>query len=71
MDYGLFTMPSHPPERGLSNVDRRGVTVALLDTGVDRSQPFLRGRVAPGIDIAGGDADAEAAPRPEEPGAER
>jgi subtilisin family serine protease len=28
-----------------------GITIALLDTGVDRSHPALRGRVAPGIDL--------------------
>jgi subtilisin family serine protease len=54
------------PEIGLSDVDGRGVTIALLDTGVDRAHPLLRGRVTPGIDIVGG-ADALAAPRPDEP----
>src|SRR5712691_8428834 len=57
----------HPPELGLSNIDGRGVTVALLDTGIDRSQPFLRGRVTRGIDIVGGDPGAEAAAKPDEP----
>src|SRR2546422_4347180 len=55
------------PNIGLSDKDGRGVTIALLDTGVDRAQPFLRGRVSDGIDIVGGDAEALAAPRPDEP----
>jgi len=51
----------------LSDKDGRGVTIALLDTGVDRAHPFLRGRVASGIDIVGGDAEALAAPHPDAP----
>lgn len=39
------------PDVELPGHDGRGVTVALLDTGVDRAQPYLRGRVSPGIDI--------------------
>jgi subtilisin family serine protease len=51
----------------LSDKDGRGVTIALLDTGVDRAHPFLRGRVAGGVDIVGGDSAALAAPHPDEP----
>jgi len=54
------------PEIALSDRDGRGVTIALLDTGVDRAQPFLRGRVTSGIDIVGGDPDASAAAQPGE-----
>jgi subtilisin family serine protease len=55
------------PSIGLSDKDGRGVTIALLDTGVDRAQPFLRGRVASGVDIVGGQAGALAASRPDDP----
>jgi hypothetical protein len=55
------------PNIYLSDKDGRGVTIALLDTGVDRAQPFLRGRVTGGIDIVGGDAGALAASQPDEP----
>jgi subtilisin family serine protease len=55
------------PNIGLSDKDGRGVTIALLDTGVDRAHPFLRGRVASGVDIVGGESGALAASRPDEP----
>src|SRR3954464_15643062 len=53
------------PEIALSDRDGRGVSIALLDTGVDRAHPFLRGRVSTGIDVVGGDPDASAAPEPD------
>jgi subtilisin family serine protease len=55
------------PNIGLSDKDGRGVTIALLDTGVDRAHPFLRGRVSGGVDIVGGQAGALAASRPDQP----
>lgn len=56
----------HRPVLSLPGYDGRGVTIALLDTGVDRAQPFLRGRVVQGIDIVGGNAEALAAPKPDD-----
>jgi subtilisin family serine protease len=50
----------------LSGRDGRGVTIALLDTGVDRAHPFLSSRVTSGVDIVGG-GDASAAAHPDEP----
>src|SRR5438105_5073365 len=34
-----------------------GVVVAVLDTGVDRTQPELKGALVPGYDFANGDSD--------------
>jgi minor extracellular serine protease Vpr len=51
----------------MSGVDGRGVTIALLDTGVDAAVPYLRGRVQKGIDIVGGSPDALAAVDPIDP----
>jgi subtilisin family serine protease len=62
----LVRSVAYRPAMGLSDRDGRGVRIALLDTGVDRAQPFLRGRVADGIDIVGGDAGVGAAPNPED-----
>jgi minor extracellular serine protease Vpr len=56
----------HRPEIGISGVDGRGVTIALLDTGVDSAVPYLRGRILDGIDVIGGDSGALAAARPDD-----
>src|SRR5262249_36620994 len=58
---------AHRPEILLPGFDGRGVTIALLDTGVDRAQPFLRGRLQDGINIlSDGDFKAGAATKPDD-----
>src|SRR4051812_23450055 len=56
-------LPSPLPQ-ALPGFSGLGVQIALLDTGVDRAQPYLRGHVDPGFDLIGksGPADAEASP---------
>ncbi len=55
------------PADGLPGFDGTGITVALLDTGVDLAQPYLGGRVEPGIDIVGGTDTAAAQRDPQSP----
>ena len=45
-----------------------GVTVALLDSGVDRRHPYLRGKVERGFDVVDGDTNVVPAAKPGEPG---
>ena len=47
--YGVRT--GRRPETALAGFDGRGVTIALLDTGVERRHPYVRGRILEGIDI--------------------
>src|SRR3954452_19071994 len=61
----LGAQSAQRPGIALSDRDGRGVSIALLDTGVDRAHPFLRGRVTAGIDVVGGDPDASPPPDPD------
>jgi hypothetical protein len=45
------------PAVTLPGMDGHGVTIALLDSGVDRDIPALRGRVRFGVDLVDRDAD--------------
>ena len=48
----------------LPGADGTGITVALLDTGIDTRHPFLQGRLLPGIDVLDADGDPSAAQNP-------
>jgi subtilisin family serine protease len=56
------------PEVSLPGVDGSGITIALLDTGVDTRHPFLQGRLRPGIDVVDPGSDASAEQNPTQPG---
>jgi len=51
----------------LAGIEGRGVTIALLDTGVALHKASLHGRVLTGIDVVGDGADAHARAKPTDP----
>lgn len=53
---------------GIPGFSGRGVTVALVDTGIDLEHPYLEGRLEPGIDIIDPEGDASARQNPTVPG---
>ena len=61
-------LPSAVADLEIAGLDGSGVTVALLDTGVDPSQPYLRGRVLFGVDVIDPGSGGIAQPHPTIPG---
>jgi subtilisin family serine protease len=55
---------ARPPGVTLPGHDGGGVTIALLDTGVDTTHQYLRGRVLPGRDLVSGAGPATAQAEP-------
>lgn len=55
------------PPVALPGFDGTGITIALLDTGVDRAHGALGGRVRKGIDVLTGDRSAAAETNPDDP----
>jgi subtilisin family serine protease len=58
----------HRTDVQLPGFDGRGVTIALLDTGVDAAHPYLRAKVLPGIDLVTKDDDTTPRSDPQDPG---
>src|SRR4051812_38786859 len=58
---------AYRPRTSLAGFDGTGVTIALLDTGVAASTPFLHGHVLPGLDLVGNGTDARAHAKPHDP----
>jgi subtilisin family serine protease len=66
---GLAIGAGQLPSVLLPGYDGRGVTIALLDTGVDSAHPYLRGRIQDGINLVDPEvrSGAAAAPDPDDP----
>jgi subtilisin family serine protease len=66
---GLAIGAGQLPSVSLPGYDGRGVTIALLDTGVDSAHPYLRGRIEDGINVVDPEvrSGAPAVPDPGEP----
>ena len=58
---------AHRPDVSLPGFTGSGVTIALLDTGVDRGHPYLEGRVLPGFDVVDDDRTVAPAENPGDP----
>jgi subtilisin family serine protease len=61
-------LPSAVADLEIAGLDGSGVTVALLDTGVDPSHPYLRQRVLSGVDVIDPGSGGIAQPHPTIPG---
>ena len=61
-------LPSAVADLEIAGLDGSGVTVALLDTGVDPSHPYLRRRVLSGVDVIDPGSGGVAQPHPTIPG---
>jgi subtilisin family serine protease len=61
-------LPSALADLEIAGLDGSGVTVALLDTGVDPSHPYLRRRVLSGVDLLDPGSGGIAQPHPTIPG---
>jgi subtilisin family serine protease len=59
---------ARPAGLALPGFTGRGVTVALLDTGIDHLHAYLRPNILPGTDIVSGAGAATAKANPTEPG---
>ena len=61
-------LPTAVADLEIAGLDGSGVTVALLDTGVDPSHPYLRQRVVAGVDVIDPGSGGIAQPHPTIPG---